>query len=63
MPTRLFFTGGRETTVAQQEDDVVFAIRRDHPNPVSLGTTDGGAVHVNWDHVEYFEEVREGVQA
>jgi hypothetical protein len=53
MATRLYFASGRELTVAQSEDDVVLAVRRDFPNPVRLG--DGGAmVHVNWDRVEYF---------
>jgi hypothetical protein len=53
MSTRLFFASGRELTVAQSEDDVVLAVRRDFPNPVRLG--DGGSmVHVNWDRVEYF---------
>jgi hypothetical protein len=58
MATRLYFASGRELTVAQQEDDVVLAVRRDHPNPVRLGTG-GGAVHVNWDHVDYFADARE----
>jgi hypothetical protein len=55
MATRLYFASGRELTVAQSEDDVVLAVRRDFPNPVRLG--DGGSmVHVNWDHVEYFTQ-------
>jgi hypothetical protein len=55
MATRLYFASGRELTVAQSEDDVVLAVRRDFPNPVRLG--DGGSmIHVNWDHVEYFTQ-------
>jgi hypothetical protein len=52
MPTRLYFSSGRELTVSQSEDDVVLAVRRDHPNPVRLGLGDA-EVHVNWDHVDY----------
>jgi hypothetical protein len=55
MATCLHFASGRDLTVSQSEDDVVLAVRRDHPNPVRLG--DGGAqVHVNWNHVEYFAQ-------
>jgi hypothetical protein len=53
MATRLYFASGRELTVSQPEDDVVLAVRRDHPNPVRLGLGDA-EVHVNWDHVDYF---------
>jgi hypothetical protein len=54
MPTRLYFSSGRELTVSQSEDDVVLAVRRDYPNPVRLGGPEGGAeAYINWDHVEY----------
>jgi hypothetical protein len=55
MATRLHFASGRELTVAQSEDGVVLAVRRDVPNPVRLGDR-GATVHVNWDHVESFAE-------
>ena len=63
MPTRIVFHGGGEVTVAQQEADVIQAIRRDHPNPVTLESTTGGPVHVNWDHVVYVEEALTRVSA
>ncbi len=56
MSTRIVFHGGGELTVAQEEADVVHAIRRDQPNPVTLESTTGGPIHVNWDHVAYVEE-------
>jgi hypothetical protein len=51
MPTRIVFLGGLETTVAENESDVVAAVRRDHPNPVKLEGTDGLVLYVNWTHV------------
>jgi hypothetical protein len=51
MPTRIVFLGGQETTVAENEDDVVAAVRRDHPNPVKLEGTDGLVLFMNWTHV------------
>lgn len=54
MSTRIVFDGGGE--VAEDEADVVHAIRRDRPNPVTLEGASGGPLHVNWDHVTYFEE-------
>ena len=51
MATRITFVGGQETTVSETEDQVVQAIRRDHPNPVKLEGVDGLVVHVNWSHV------------
>ncbi|MCW3003894.1 MAG: hypothetical protein JWQ20_3192 [Conexibacter sp.] len=54
MPTRLYFSSGRELTVSQSEDDVVLAVRRDYPNPVRLGGFEGGAeAYINWDQVDY----------
>jgi hypothetical protein len=32
------------------------AIRRDHPNPVTLETGEGRPRHINWDHVVLLEE-------
>jgi hypothetical protein len=40
MPTRIVFLGGQETTVNENQDDVVAAVRRDDPNPVKLEGTD-----------------------
>lgn len=60
MPTRIVFDGGGEVTVAQTEEDVVHAIRRDHPNPVTLESAAGGPLHVNWDHVAFVAEVLAG---
>jgi hypothetical protein len=54
--TRIVFAGGQEVTVSQPEDDVVLAIRRDHPNPVRLERPDGRPLHVNWDHVAMIEQ-------
>jgi hypothetical protein len=56
MSTRIVFEGGREVVVAQDEADVVRAVRRDHPNPVTLESSTGGALHINWDHVAFVEE-------
>jgi uncharacterized protein YlzI (FlbEa/FlbD family) len=56
MATRIVFIGGQEVTVSQSVDDVVVAIRRDHPNPVKLEHPDGRPLHVNWDHVAMIEE-------
>ena len=43
--------------VAQDEGEVIHAIRRDHPNPVTFESTTGGSLHVNWDHIAFVEEV------
>ena len=51
MPTRIVFLGGQETTVNENQDDVIAAVRRDDPNPVKLEGTDGLVLHVNWSHV------------
>ena len=51
MPTRIVFLGGQETTVNENQDDVVAAVRRDDPNPVKLEGTDGLVLYVNWSHV------------
>lgn len=56
MATRIVFSNGQEIVVAEDEDHVVGAVRRDHPNPVTLENTIGGRLHVNWDHVVYLEE-------
>ena len=55
MPTRIVFDDGLEITVPESEDDVVLAVRRDHPNPVRLGRDGGGRLYVNWDHVRLIE--------
>jgi hypothetical protein len=57
MPTRIVFDGGLEITVADSEDDVILAVRRDHPNPVKLSRASdgGGFLHVNWDHIRLIE--------
>jgi hypothetical protein len=57
MPALVVFVTGQELTVAEAEEDVVHAVRRDHPNPVSLKAQDGRALHVNWDHVMYVRAV------
>jgi hypothetical protein len=57
MSTRIVFDAGSELVVAEDETDVIHAIRRDHPNPVMLESTTGGPLHVNWDHVTYIAEV------
>jgi hypothetical protein len=59
MTTRLYFESGRELVVSQSEDDVVLAVRRDHPNPVRLGGSGDGHVHVNWDHIDFMKETGE----
>jgi hypothetical protein len=56
MATRIVFSNGQEIVVAEDEDHVVSAVRRDHPNPITLENTIGGRLHVNWDHVAYLEE-------
>jgi len=60
LSTRIVFDGGSEVLVAQGEQDVVHAIRRDHPNPVTLESTTGGPLHINWDHVAFIAEVLAG---
>ena len=57
MPTRIVFDGGSEVIAAQSEEDVVHAIRRDFPNPVTLEAATGGPMHVNWSHVAFVAEV------
>jgi len=56
MSTRIVFNGGAEVIVAQEEADVVHAVRRDHPNPVMLESVAGRPLHVNWGHVAFVEE-------
>lgn len=51
MATRIFFLGGQETTVTETEEEVVQAVRRDHPNPVKLEGLDGLVLYVNWTHI------------
>jgi hypothetical protein len=56
MPTRIVFDDGAEITVFDSQDDVVLAVRRDHPNPVRLRRdADGDELHVNWDHIRLIE--------
>lgn len=57
MPSRIVFLSGHSVTVAEDEDDVIQAIRRDHPNPVKLAHADGRVLHVNWEHVALVEEL------
>jgi hypothetical protein len=56
MSTRIVFDGGGEVTVAQEEADVVHAVRRDHPHPVTLESSTGRPLHINWAHVAFVEE-------
>ena len=56
MSTRIVFEGGAEVIVAQNEADVVLAVRRDHPNPATLESTAGRPLHINWSHVLFVEE-------
>jgi hypothetical protein len=56
--TRIVLVNGLEVTVPQSEDEVVQAVRRDHPNPVKLEAAGGRSLHVNWDHVALIEEQR-----
>lgn len=56
MSTRIVFDNGHEIDVAQDEDDVVLAVRRDHPHPVTLESTAGRPMYVNWDHVAFLQE-------
>jgi hypothetical protein len=51
MATRILFLSGQEMAVTETEDEVVKAVRRDHPNPVKLEGTDGVVLFVNWSHV------------
>jgi hypothetical protein len=51
MATRIVFVNGQETSVAESEDQLVAAIRRDHPNPVKLEGLDGLVLYINWTHV------------
>jgi hypothetical protein len=57
MPTKVHFMGGQEMVVAEEEPDVVAAVRRDHPNPVKLESRGGQPMHVNWTHVVWVEEL------
>ena len=56
MPTRIVFSGGEEVIVAQEEADVIHAVRRDQPNPVTLESKAGRPLHINWRHVAFVEE-------
>jgi hypothetical protein len=56
MSTRIVFNNGAEVIVAEEEQDVISAVRRDHPNPVTLENSAGRPLHVNWDHVAFVEE-------
>ena len=56
MSTRIVFAGGTEVVVAQEEADVIDALRRDHPNPVMLESSAGRPLHVNWSHIAFVEE-------
>lgn len=60
MSTRIVFGGGSEVIVAQDEADVVHAVRRDHPDPVTLESAAGRPLHINWDHVAFVAEVEGG---
>jgi uncharacterized protein YlzI (FlbEa/FlbD family) len=51
MATRIGFHNGQETAVNETEDQVVQAVRRDHPNPVKLAGIDGVVLYVNWAHI------------
>jgi hypothetical protein len=51
MATRIVFANGSETSVAENEADVVAAVRRDDPNPVKLEGVDGVVLYVNWAYV------------
>jgi hypothetical protein len=51
MATRSIFRNGQETAVTETEDEVVQAVRRDHPNPVRLEGIDGVVLYVNWAHI------------
>jgi hypothetical protein len=51
MATRISFDSGQSTTVIESEDQVVEAVRRDHPNPVKLESMDGLVLYLNWTHV------------
>ena len=51
MATRIVFAGGQETAVSENQEQVVSAVRRDHPNPVKLEGVDGLVLYVNWAHV------------
>jgi uncharacterized protein YlzI (FlbEa/FlbD family) len=51
MATRIEFLNGQETMVSETEDQVVEAVRRDHPNPVKLEGVDGIVMFVNWSHI------------
>ena len=57
MPTRIVFGGGSEVIATQSDEDVVHAVRRDHPNPVTLEAASGGPLHVNWNQVAFVAEV------
>ena len=42
--------------VAQVESDVVYAIRCDNPKAVTLESSTGRPLEINWDHVAFIEE-------
>jgi hypothetical protein len=58
--TRIVFSGGGEVIVAQEQADVIHAVRRDHPNPVTLESAAGRPLHINWRHVTFVEETPSG---
>jgi hypothetical protein len=61
MPTRIVFQDGFEITVFDSQDDVVPAMRRDHPSPVRLRRdAESGELHVNWDLIRLLEPQANG---
>jgi hypothetical protein len=56
MPTRIVFETGGEIIVAEEEADVIRAVRRDQPDPVALESEAGRPLHVNWQHVAFVQE-------
>jgi hypothetical protein len=60
MATRIVFASGQQIVVAEDEADVIAAVRRHHPNPVTLESAIGGRLHLNWEHVAYVEEAPPG---
>jgi hypothetical protein len=56
MPTNIVFLTGQELVVAEEVDDVIAAARSSQ-QPVTLESTIGARVLINWDHVAYAAEI------
>ena len=58
MSTRIVFDNGLKLTIAQDEADVVDALRRSDRDDVTLRARSGRPLRINWDHVVAIQPLR-----